>query len=325
MGLAGILLLSAAVARAGPGRAIVPGSELEPSLPAAADATIRPAGEPVVVREPVSAALQNRLELAGTAEERALLRALLVRLAAAPGLRGLAERLNAAPGKLTVRFAEFPGTTLYERRTGRWSFDARVAAHFVRAEGEAVIELNRACLRIDPEFALRTCAVQLAHELLGHALAWLEAAEAGLASAYLHFDDEALAKLAGWTAAAELDGRIPDPEAWCAVSQPEAFRKGLKRTYPYSAGALSRDELADPVGTLRARRGAAESALARGYIDSALRAFEGGAGEDLRAACRAAAAHPLLDALERRSAALRLRLLEAPERLFRFGSCSEYY
>ena len=242
-------------------------------LLSAARAQVPEVGAPVPVDDPAAAAFSAKLSFEGTAEERLLFEALVRRILESPPHRELAAAFSAGQGKVSTRFQEMPGTNVYERREGRTAFDAKHAAHVIRGQDEAVIELNRACLEIDPEYALEQCSGQLVHEALGHTLGWLEAGPAGVRAAYVYYDDELWARMTQWALAAETGRRVLDPEAWCALGDPEAFQRHLARTYSSSIDALAHpseigDVVRSPVGPALAARAAMVRARLRGMPES---------------------------------------------------------
>lgn len=208
-------------------------------LAAVVFAEVPAVGPPRPADDPAAAAVAAKLNFQGGPEERRLFEALVSQLLQSPTLAELAARFAAQPGPVETDFADFPGTSVYERREGRLSFEGKVSAHVTRSAERARISLNRACFKVDPEYALELCTRHLAHEALGHSLGWLEAGPAGVREAYVFFDDEFFAQLVGWTLDAELGRRVIDPAAWCALNEPERYQRRLSRTYPSSMDAAS--------------------------------------------------------------------------------------
>ncbi|MCX5789756.1 MAG: hypothetical protein NTX64_14825, partial [Elusimicrobia bacterium] len=276
------------------------------------------------VADPALEAFVKKLSFEGADQEQALLRALAARVLQSPALRELAARFAAGEGAVTTRFADFPGTYIYDHKDGRLAFAGAQAAHVLRAADGARIELNTACLKIDPDYALDECGEHLAHEALGHTLGWLDAGPAGVREAYLYYDDEYWSRLVSWTYDAELDGRVIDPEPWCALGDPQPYMLRLKKVYPASAASLSQSELLDPAAALRAHLAGAACAECRGWIAPILAEFEGEGGAAFAGKLRAAAGSPLFPALDVRAEELRRRLLARPELFFQLDGCSDY-
>ena len=288
---------------------------------------VGPAAEVADPADPAVVAFIARLNFSGTAEERALFEALAARAMKSPTGRRLAARFVAAEGQLALRFEDFPGTGTYERKEGRNAFTAVEAAHVVRDERQETIALNRACLAIDPEYALDECGLHFAHEVFGHALAWLEAGP-GLRPVVLYYDDEFLSRLAGWTVTLELNGSIKDPEVYCAVADPAAYQRWVSMSYPSSSSSLTLDEMRDPGAAWRGRLQQDIPEKARKMIVDQLAyfsGFQGPLGLEHLAAFQAAARDPRLRAIAAGTEELRLALQARAEDFLQFGDCSDYY
>lgn len=202
-------------------------------------AQVPEAGPARPVADPAAAAFAERLNFRGSPRERELFDALVRRVLQSPALAGLAARFAALEGSVETRFEDLPGTYVFDRKDGRLAFSADIAALATRTGEAVVLSLNRECLAVDPEYALQRCSGHLAHEALGHALGWLEAGPAGVRDAYVHYDDEHLARLIEWTLDVELGARLFDPEAWCALTEPERYDRWLLRTHPSAANAAA--------------------------------------------------------------------------------------
>lgn len=186
-----------------------------------------PAARPA---DALAAAFKAKIVFQGTAEERAFFESLEDRLLESPTMRELAERFVAAPGTMTARFAELPGTELYERYENLMDFTAPEAGHLVRCEDAATIVLNSACLLIHRDYALEDCGAHLAHEVFGHGLGWMEAGAHGLRASYIHYDDELFARIVGRVFRAEFFRGLPARDRALAARlprDPEALFQGL--------------------------------------------------------------------------------------------------
>ena len=318
------LLLAAHAASAQVTLPPIPEPALAPIASEAATPQTPEVGASRDVVDPALEAFVAKLAFEGTDQERALLRALAARVLQSPTLRELAAIFAAGQGAVTTRFADFPSTYIYDHKDGRLSFAGAQAAHVLRAADGARIELNTACLKIDPDYALDECGEHLAHEALGHTLGWVDAGPAGVREAYLYYDDEYWSRLVSWTFNVEVVGHTIDPEPWCAMSDPGAYMLRLKKVYPASAASLSQSEFRDPGAALHAHFTAATCAECRGWITPILAGFEGEGGAALAGKLRAAADSPLFPALDARAEALRRRLLARPESFFQYDACSEY-
>lgn len=273
--------------------------------------------------DPLAESLLAHVSFAGTAEERVFFEMLTRRVLESPTARELAAEVLASPLPVSARFADLPGTQLYERRGGRVAFDATEAGRALRARDGVVVELNRACLRIDPEYARVDCARHLAHELFGHALGLLRASSAEDRALYLYYDDEYEARLVGWIVTVELAGQLLDPEPACALADPAAYRKRLQRTYPSSSASLSLEELSDPLAAWRGRASQGVDAKGLAWTRESLSYFEGEGAASLPR-LTAAARDAFFAGLPERARRLEGRLSSYGDRLFTIGDCSDY-
>ncbi len=280
------------------------------------------AAAPAPAPDPLAASLLQRLSFEGSAEERAFYEALTRRLLESPTARELAAAAAASRLPATVRFAELPGTELYERREGRRAFTADQAGRTLRSPDGVTIELNRACLSIDAEYARLDCVRHYAHELLGHALGLLRADDETQRAAYVYYDDEYEARLVGWIVTAELSEDYKDPEPACALADPAAYRAYIRRTYPSSSAGLALEDYGDPLAAWRGRR-AQSSAKARGLLAEEISYFDG-PGRERLARFAQAAAQPYFRGLPAYAQSLESRLSARGDRLFHAADCGDY-
>ena len=276
-----------------------------------------------VPADPLAQSLLARVAFAGTPEERAFFEMLTRRMLESPTARELAAEVLASPLPVSARFSDLPGTELYERREGRVAFDATEAGRAVRSRDGAVVELNRACLKIDPDYARLDCVRHLAHELFGHTLGLLRAPTAEDRALYLYYDDEYEARLVGWIVTVELAGELRDPEPACALADPAAYRRYIQRTYPSSSASLSLDELGDPVGAWRRRASQGVSEKALGWVRESLGYFQGDGAAALPG-LTAVSRDAFFAALPQRARSLEARLSSYGDRLFVVSDCSDY-
>lgn len=293
----------------------------------------------VAIKDPLAEAFLAKLSFEGTPEERAVFRTYVDLMLQSPTARELAAQFARSARIVTARFEDFPGTGLYDRKDGRLAFDASEAAHVVFDETKASIALNRACLKIDPEYAAEICVRHLAHEALGHTLGWVLAGPSGLQTVYSHYDSEFFARLVDWNVILDLTGSLHDPEVYCAVKDPAAYPRGLKRHYPYSAWSLSVDELRDPEKALRARLSQIQRRLADPaeknaaglkrmavLIDQELSALDyARAQSGQRERFQTAAEQPFFIAFQALTEKLRLSLAARSGQLLQYGTCEDYY
>lgn len=276
-----------------------------------------------VPADPLADSLLARVTFTGTSDERAFFEMLMRRMLESPTARELAGEALASPLPVNARFADLPGTDFYERRDGRKAFDATEAGRALRERDAATIELNRACLSIDPDYARVDCARYLAHELLGHTLGLLRASTPQERSLYLYYDDEYEARLVGWIVTVELTGRLDDPEAACALADPAAYRRRIQATYPSSAASLSLEEFSDPLGAWTRRRTLDLSPKARAYVDEELAYFRQSGPASL-SELAAAGGDPFFQRLPDTARRLEARLQSHDAQLFHANGCSDY-
>lgn len=287
------------------------------------EAPAPPAPPAEAQKDPLLERLMAMTRFAGPPEEKAFYEKLCARLLESPTGRELALSAVSQDAPVAVAFEDFPGTDVYERSEGVLAFAGSHAAHAVRTEDSLSVALNRLCLKVDPSVAGTSCVEQLAHELFGHGLGWLEARGAARRS-YWVYDDEFLARLVGWNVRLDLTGAVRDPEAFCAAEDPAAFQRRLPSVYPSCQWALTRSELRDPEASMRARLGWAQDKAAREALAGALASIAGEAGRQRREAMKAAAEDPVFDRLEARFEKLRARLLAHEGVLRAAPLCSDY-
>lgn len=311
-----------------------------PSLPVLLESAAQtPTPAAVAIKDPLAEAFLAKLSFEGNPEERAVFRTYVDLMLQSPTARELAAQFARSVRIVTARFEDFPGTRLYDRKDDRLAFEGSEAAHAVFDETQAGIALNRACLKIDPEYAAEICVRHLAHEALGHTLGWVQAGPAGLQTVYSHYDSEFFARLVDWNVILDLTGSLHDPEVYCAVKDPAAYRRGLKRHYPYSAWSLALDELRDPEKALRARLSQVQQRLAdpaetnvaglqrmAALINQEFSALDyARARSGQRERFQTAAEQPFFIEFEALTEKLRLSLAARSGQLIQYGNCAEYY
>ncbi|MDE2144175.1 MAG: hypothetical protein KGJ84_17340, partial [Elusimicrobia bacterium] len=176
--------------------------------------------------------------------------------------RALAERYLADGAPAVVRFERFEGSRIFDV-DGRKIFYAPRA--FTEWKGDHVeVRLNQDYLGTDPEFLKQDLPPILAHELLGHGLWYSRAVRENALQAFHHHElNETNARLVGWLADFELDGRFEDSGAWDYLQDPAGFLSNLKLRLPYYALTFSNEELARPIQALESRSAAAKEKRAR--------------------------------------------------------------
>jgi hypothetical protein len=179
-----------------------------------------------------------------------------------PSARALAERFLADGATAVVRFEPFDGSRIYEANGRNIFYAPRAFTEF--ADGRVTVRLNLDYLGTDAEFQTQDLPPTLAHELLGHGLWYSRAAREGAFQAFHHHElNETNARLVGWLADFELDGRFEENGAWSYLQDPAGFLNHLKLRLPYYALTFSNEELGRPLEALEARSAAAKAKRAR--------------------------------------------------------------
>ncbi len=206
-----------------------------------------------------------RLDDRGRPDEKKALEDSFKRLLETPTGRRYAEEFLAEGLTAVVRFDDFPDSQLY-LVDGRKRFYAAQAYTDWRQEGYAEIRLNRHYVDGDADFMRESLPSIIGHELLGHGLWYGRAAKENLYLAFHYHElNETLARLVGWAIDHELDGRFEEAGAWNYLSDPAHYLSNLKMRLPYYAVTFGREEMADPLATLRARKAAAELEVERAH------------------------------------------------------------
>ncbi len=243
------------------------------SAAALGDGTVTPAGGDEVKRnssENVRPLLERMLEKVrlddrGRADEKKALEDSFKRMLETPTGREYAEQFLAEGLTAHVHFEDFPDSQLYLVE-GRKKFYAAQAYTDWKQEGYAEIRLNRHYVDGDPEFMRDSLPSIIGHELLGHGLWYGRAAKEDLYLAFHYHElNETLARLVGWSIDHEMDGRFEEAGAWTYLSDPAHYLANLKMRLPYYAVTFGHKEMADPLGTLRARLALAEQEVQRAH------------------------------------------------------------
>ncbi|MBI2788057.1 MAG: hypothetical protein HYX59_05185 [Elusimicrobia bacterium] len=204
-----------------------------------------------------------RLDDRGRPDEKKALEDSFKRLLDTPTGRRYAEEFLAEGLTAVVHFDDFPDSQLY-LVDGRKRFYAAQAYTDWRQEGYAEIRLNRHYVDGDPDFMRESLPSIIGHELLGHGLWYGRAAKENLYLAFHYHElNETLARLVGWAIDHELDGRFEEAGAWNYLSDPAHYLSNLKMRLPYYAVTFGREEMANPLATLRARLAAAGQEVER--------------------------------------------------------------
>ncbi|MDE2489446.1 MAG: hypothetical protein KGM24_01275, partial [Elusimicrobia bacterium] len=198
----------------------------------------------------------------GVPERGAEIRRAFALMLKAPTARALAERYVAEGAPAVVRFANFPGSQVFEESGVKRFYGKRAETPW--REDRAEVLLNEDYLKVDRAVRDRDLPPVLAHELFGHALWYSRAAREGAYLAFHHHElNEANARLVGWLVDFELDGFLEEQGAWRFLQDPARYLSGLKLRLPYYATTFSSAEMGSPVESLEARREAALAKRAR--------------------------------------------------------------
>jgi hypothetical protein len=232
-------------------------------VPAAGDgaANVPPAKDP----RPLLARMLERVRLddRGRPDEKKALEDSFKRMLDTPTGRRYAEEFLAEGLTAHVHFEDFPDSQLF-LVDGRKKFYAAQAYTDWRQEGYAEIRLNRHYVDGDPDFMRESLPSIIGHELLGHGLWYGRSAKENLYLAFHYHElNETLARLVGWSIDHELDGRFEEAGAWNYLADPGHYLSNLKMRLPYYAVTFGKEEMANPVATLRARLAAAEQEVER--------------------------------------------------------------
>lgn len=224
-----------------------------------------PKAVPAADARPLLARMLERVRLddRGRVDEKKALEDSFKRLLETPTGRRYAEEFLAEGLTAVVRFDDFPDSQLF-LVDGRKRFYAAQAYTDWREEGYAEIRLNRHYVDGDPDFMRESLPSIIGHELLGHGLWYGRAAKENLYLAFHYHElNETLARLVGWAVDHELDGRFEEAGAWNYLSDPAHYLSNLKMRLPYYAVTFGQSEMANPLGTLRARLASAEAEVVR--------------------------------------------------------------
>ncbi|MBI5246619.1 MAG: hypothetical protein HY923_05515 [Elusimicrobia bacterium] len=196
-------------------------------------------------------------------EKQALMDAFKHLLATPTGAR-YAEEFLAEGLTANVHFDDFPDSQLYLVNNRKKFYAAQAYTDWKPDENRPVVRLNRHYIDGDPDYLRESLPAVLGHELLGHGLLYGRAAKEDLYLATFYHDlNETSARLIGWAIDHELDGKFEDAGAWNFSQDPANYLTRLKLKLPYYAVTFNAGEMADPIGTLRARLGVAREGIAR--------------------------------------------------------------
>lgn len=235
------------------------------SAPSAGDElpNVEPAKDP----RPLLERILERVNLddrGDAAEKKALMDSFKRMLATRTG-RHYAEEFLAEGLTARIHFEDFPDSKLLLVE-GRKRFYSAQAFTDWRPDGTIDIRLNRHFVDGDAEIMHDVLPSIIGHELLGHGLWYGRAAKDNLYLAYHYHElNETLARLVGWDIEYELNSRFETPGAWNFMADPAGYLLRLKMAQPYYSVTLSRQEMADPVGTFRGRLESARQAIANGH------------------------------------------------------------
>lgn len=217
----------------------------------------------------LAARLSMRLALQAqpNTEEAEALQDTVRRLLESPTARSLAQEFLAQDAPATVSFEPLGDLRLFEH-DGRRALGG-VIAKTSHSGGAVSVRLTRHFLRQGRHFLARQLPGILGHELLGHGLKGLQAAQAGIWSAYHDSrENETHALLVGWAIDLELGVWPINGNPRQLIADPEGYYRNLQLFHPYYAVTLNLEKMADPVPVLQARltevRGKLQAANAAG-------------------------------------------------------------
>lgn len=204
-----------------------------------------------------------KLDDRGHADEKKVLEEQFLRMLATPTGARLAEQFLAEGLTATVHFEDFPDSKLLYI-DGRMKFFAAQAYTQWKNDGTIEVKLNRHFVDGDREIMHETLPWVIGHELLGHGLWYGRATKENLYTAYHYHElNETEARNVGWAIDLELDGKFEEQGVWSYLEDPAYYLAHLKMRLPYYAVTFSAEEMADAMGTLRARVSVARSEIER--------------------------------------------------------------
>lgn len=204
-----------------------------------------------------------KLDDRGKADEKEALERQFLRMLATPTGARLAEQFLAEGLTAEIHFEDFPDSKLL-LIDGRQKFFAAQAYTHWKQDGTIEVKLNRHFVDGDREIMHETLPWVIGHELLGHGLWYGRAAKENLYTAYHYHElNETEARNVGWAIDLELDGKFEEQGVWSYLEDPAYYLAHLKMRLPYYAVTFSAEEMADAMGTLRARVSVARSEIER--------------------------------------------------------------